>query len=66
LPSKGLPKIIIFWQSYITRRCYCLYHVDCYSCMHTQENVILVLKKLLNLSFLLFKKIFFVKITLLT
>jgi len=30
---------------------------------HTQKNVILVLKKLLNLSFLLFKKIFYVQIT---
>jgi len=53
-------KIIIFRQFYITRRCYCLYHnIDCYSCTHTQKNIILVLKKLFNLSFLLFKKIFF-------
>jgi len=38
-------------------------HADCYSCTHMQKSVILVLKKLLNLSFLLFKKIFFIKIT---
>jgi len=31
--------------------------------VRTRKNIILVLKKLLNLSFLLFKKIFFVKIT---
>jgi len=40
-------------------------YANCYSCTHMQKNVILVLRKLLNLSFLLFKKIFFVKIALL-
>jgi len=40
-----------------------LYHIlDCYSYTYTQKNVTLMLKKLPNLSFLLFKKIFFVKI----
>jgi len=39
-------------------------HANCYLliCTHTQKNVVLVLRKLLNLNFLLFKKIFFVQI----